>query len=86
MPTGGVDATWESISSWIKAGTAAVGMGSKLITKESVAVNDFEAIQRRVEECIWWVKKARGQPLLRGVEHVGLHATKAATAAEIADW
>jgi 2-dehydro-3-deoxyphosphogluconate aldolase/(4S)-4-hydroxy-2-oxoglutarate aldolase len=86
MPTGGVDATWESISSWMKAGTAAVGMGSKLITKEHVAAKDFEAIQRKVEECIWWVKKARGQPLFLGVEHVGLYATRTATAAEIADW
>jgi 2-dehydro-3-deoxyphosphogluconate aldolase/(4S)-4-hydroxy-2-oxoglutarate aldolase len=86
MPTGGVDATWESISSWIKAGTAALGMGSKLVTKELVATKDFEGIQRKVEECIWWVKKARGEPLFLGVEHVGLYPTKTATAAEIADW
>ena len=32
MPTGGVDATVASISKWIKAGAAALGMGSKLIT------------------------------------------------------
>ena len=30
MPTGGVDATEASVSEWIKAGAAAVGMGSKL--------------------------------------------------------
>ena len=30
--TGGVDATKASISTWIKAGAAALGMGSKLIT------------------------------------------------------
>ena len=29
MPTGGVDATEASVSEWIKAGAAAVGMGSK---------------------------------------------------------
>jgi 2-dehydro-3-deoxyphosphogluconate aldolase/(4S)-4-hydroxy-2-oxoglutarate aldolase len=86
MPTGGVDATWESISSWIKAGTAALGMGSKLITKELIAAGDFESIQRKVEECIWWVKKARGQPLFLGVEHVGLYPTKTASATEIAEW
>lgn len=86
MPTGGVDATWDSISSWIRAGTAALGMGSKLITKELVAANDFEGIRRKVEECTWWVKKARGQPLFLGIEHVGLYPTKIATAAEIADW
>jgi 2-dehydro-3-deoxyphosphogluconate aldolase/(4S)-4-hydroxy-2-oxoglutarate aldolase len=86
MPTGGVDATWESISSWIKAGTAAVGMGSKLITKELVAAKDFEGISRKIEECIWWVKKARGQPLFLGVEHVGVYPTKIAAGGELADW
>jgi hypothetical protein len=61
-------------------------MGSKLITKELIAAGDFEAIQRKVEECVWWVKKARGQPLFLGVEHVGLYPTKTTTATEIVDW
>lgn len=34
MPTGGVDLTKENITGWFKAGVCAVGMGSKLITKE----------------------------------------------------
>ena len=34
MPTGGVDTTAESISSWYKAGVVAVGMGSKLVSKK----------------------------------------------------
>ena len=86
MPTGGVDPTWESISSWIKAGAACLGMGSKLISKEQVAAGDFAAIQKKIEDCLWWIKKARGEPLFVGVEHVGLYPTKSATAAEIADW
>lgn len=86
MPTGGVDPTWESISAWIKAGAACLGMGSKLISKELVAAKDFEGIQRNIEACLWWIKKARGQPLFLGVEHVGLYPTKNATAAEITDW
>ena len=86
MPTGGVEPTWESISSWIKAGTACVAMGSRLITKELVAARDFEGIRKKVEECIWWIKKTRGQPLFLGVEHVGLYPRKTATAAEIAEW
>jgi len=86
MPTGGVDSTWESVSAWIKAGTAALGMGSRLITKELVGAKDFEGIQRKVEDCVWWVKKARGIPLFLGVEHLGLYPTKTASAAEMADW
>jgi len=69
MPTGGVDATWESISAWIR-GAACLGMGSKLIAKELVAANDFDGIQKKVEQCILWIRKARGAPLFLGVEHV----------------
>jgi 2-dehydro-3-deoxyphosphogluconate aldolase/(4S)-4-hydroxy-2-oxoglutarate aldolase len=61
MPTGGVDATKESINAWFKAGVCCVGVGSKLITRESVAAGDFEAITNKVADVIGWIKKARGQ-------------------------
>jgi len=34
MPTGGVDTSKENIEGWFKAGVCAVGMGSKLVTKD----------------------------------------------------
>ena len=40
MPTGGVDATEESIRDCFKAGGACVGIGSKLILEGLVAKND----------------------------------------------
>jgi len=86
MPTGGVDSTRESISAWIKAGAACLGMGSRLITKQLVAAGDFSGISKKVQECLWWIKEARGTPLFQGVEHVGLYATEEVTAGEIADW
>jgi 2-dehydro-3-deoxyphosphogluconate aldolase / (4S)-4-hydroxy-2-oxoglutarate aldolase len=45
MPTGGVEAEEENLRSWFKAGVVAVGMGSKLITKESVSSGDFIQIK-----------------------------------------
>ncbi|MCK6625073.1 MAG: bifunctional 4-hydroxy-2-oxoglutarate aldolase/2-dehydro-3-deoxy-phosphogluconate aldolase [Anaerolineae bacterium] len=60
MPTGGVDATKESITAWFKAGVACVGMGSNLITKEAVAAGDFEAITRNVAQVLAWIKEVRG--------------------------
>ncbi len=60
MPTGGVDATKESITAWFKAGAACVGMGSKLITKELVAARDFEGITKKVQQVLAWIKEARG--------------------------
>jgi 2-dehydro-3-deoxyphosphogluconate aldolase/(4S)-4-hydroxy-2-oxoglutarate aldolase len=59
MPTGGVDATEASLSEWIKAGAAAVGMGSKLITKQTVNDQDYDGIAKKVSDCIGWLKKAR---------------------------
>jgi 2-dehydro-3-deoxyphosphogluconate aldolase/(4S)-4-hydroxy-2-oxoglutarate aldolase len=45
MPTGGVDTTKESIESWYKAGVSAVGMGSKLISKQLMADKDYATIE-----------------------------------------
>ena len=61
MPTGGVDATEESITSWFKAGACCVGIGSKLIRKDLVAAGDFDTITRRTADVIAWIKKARGE-------------------------
>jgi 2-dehydro-3-deoxyphosphogluconate aldolase/(4S)-4-hydroxy-2-oxoglutarate aldolase len=44
MPTGGVDMTRESISSWFAAGAVAVGMGSKLITKKILEESSFQLL------------------------------------------
>jgi len=59
MPTGGVDATEASVSDWIKAGAAAVGMGSKLITKQAVNDKNYDGIAKKASDCIGWIKKAR---------------------------
>lgn len=45
MPTGGVDTTKESIESWYKVGVSAVGMGSKLISKQLMADKDYATIE-----------------------------------------
>jgi 2-dehydro-3-deoxyphosphogluconate aldolase/(4S)-4-hydroxy-2-oxoglutarate aldolase len=45
MPTGGVDTTKENIGGWFKAGVSAVGMGSKLISKQLMADKDYTTIE-----------------------------------------
>jgi len=52
MPTGGVEPTKESLSSWFKAGVWCVGMGSKLITKEMIKNKDYAAIEKNVKMVI----------------------------------
>jgi 2-dehydro-3-deoxyphosphogluconate aldolase/(4S)-4-hydroxy-2-oxoglutarate aldolase len=45
MPTGGVDTTRANIEGWFKAGVSAVGMGSKLISKQLMADRDYATIE-----------------------------------------
>ena len=45
MPTGGVDTTRGNIEGWFKAGVSAVGMGSKLISKQLMADKDYATIE-----------------------------------------
>jgi 2-dehydro-3-deoxyphosphogluconate aldolase / (4S)-4-hydroxy-2-oxoglutarate aldolase len=61
MPTGGVDATEVSISEWITAGAAAVGMGSKLITTQAIKAKDYDGIASKASVCIEWIKQANTQ-------------------------
>jgi 2-dehydro-3-deoxyphosphogluconate aldolase/(4S)-4-hydroxy-2-oxoglutarate aldolase len=60
MPTGGVDATEESIRAWFEAGVACVGMGSRLITKDLVAAGDFCGISRKAAQVLAWIRDVRG--------------------------
>jgi len=59
MPTGGVDATKESIQRWFSAGVACVGIGSNLITKEIVDSGNYEALAEKTAAILKWIKEAR---------------------------
>jgi 2-dehydro-3-deoxyphosphogluconate aldolase/(4S)-4-hydroxy-2-oxoglutarate aldolase len=61
MPTGGVDATQESINAWFKAGVACVGIGSKLITKQFIAERNFEGLAQKAAQVLQWIREARGK-------------------------
>ena len=61
MPTGGVDATEESLTQWFKAGVACVGIGSNLITKELLAAKDYAGLEKKVGETIALIRKIRGK-------------------------
>ncbi len=61
MPTGGVDATQESIYSWFQAGACCVGMGSKLIRKDLVAEGNWKAVSENVNKVLGWIREVREQ-------------------------
>lgn len=59
MPTGGVSPTKESIESWFDAGVVCVGMGSKLISKEVIANEDYKGLENAVAESLEMIRAAR---------------------------
>ena len=52
MPTGGVELDRDNIASWFKAGVCAVGMGSKLITKQLLEAKDYAQIVTATKEVL----------------------------------
>lgn len=61
MPTGGVDATEESLRKWFEAGVACVGMGTNLITKELLGKQDYAGIEAKVRTTVQLIKTIRGK-------------------------
>lgn len=59
MPTGGVEATEESLTAWFKAGVVCVGMGSNLVTKELLDKSDWDGISKRVADTLAMIKKLK---------------------------
>ena len=56
MPTGGVSPTKENLEGWFKAGVTCVGMGSKLIAKETNGSFDYDKIQAKTKEALDIIK------------------------------
>ena len=59
MPTGGVDLNKENIAEWLKAGVCAVGMGSKLISKQLLEEKDYSKIEELAKEALDILKSLR---------------------------
>ena len=59
MPTGGVDLTQENISGWFKAGVSAVGMGSKLITKNVLQDRLYDQLYTDTKNVLQVIQSAR---------------------------
>ena len=61
MPTGGVEPSEESMSAWLSAGVAAMGMGSNLITKEMLAAKDWTGIENKIRETVARAKEIKAK-------------------------
>jgi 2-dehydro-3-deoxyphosphogluconate aldolase/(4S)-4-hydroxy-2-oxoglutarate aldolase len=61
MPTGGVEATEDSVRAWMSAGAAALGIGSNLISRQILEARSYDVLRDRVKEVLAWIQKARGK-------------------------
>jgi len=59
MPTGGVELNKENISGWFKSGVCAVGMGSRLITKEILQNKLYDKLYEDTVKALELVEAAR---------------------------
>lgn len=57
MPTGGVEAEEGNLKAWFKSGVCAVGMGSKLVSKDLLEKKDFAEIEKRAVEAMKLIEK-----------------------------
>ena len=58
IPTGGVEIEEENIRSWVRAGVCAVGLGSRLISKEILRTEDYELLYTKTLEALKIARKA----------------------------
>ncbi|HYJ64614.1 MAG TPA: bifunctional 4-hydroxy-2-oxoglutarate aldolase/2-dehydro-3-deoxy-phosphogluconate aldolase [Parafilimonas sp.] len=59
MPTGGVSLDKTNLEAWFKSGVAAVGIGSKLITKDILALKKYAVITSLTRQAIDIIKYIR---------------------------
>lgn len=57
MPTGGVEAEEKNLRSWFNAGVVAVGMGSKLISKEVLAQQEYTGLKLATAKALQLVQQ-----------------------------
>lgn len=61
IPTGGVELNKENILSWFKAGVCAVGMGSKLISKDILKHEQYDVLYTHTVTALALVKSVQNQ-------------------------
>lgn len=59
MPTGGVEIDADNISTWFKSGVCAVGMGSKLVSKEILEKKDYAKLEELTQSAMEIIKTVR---------------------------
>lgn len=59
MPTGGVEASLESLQEWFDAGAVCVGIGGSLVCSDLVESEDWKGIAELTAKCLRWIAEIR---------------------------
>ncbi len=59
IPTGGVEIEQENMTKWFKSGVCAVGMGSKLVSKEIMDTKNYTELASLTKKTLDMVKNSR---------------------------
>jgi len=59
IPTGGVEIEEENMKNWFKSGVCAVGMGSKLVSKEIMETKNYTVLAELTKKALDMVKATR---------------------------
>lgn len=59
MPTGGVETTKENIEAWFKSGVCAVGMGSKLVSREVMEKKQYDQLTAETKKILTIINDCR---------------------------
>ena len=82
MKSGDIEPDQQQIALWIEAGAACIGIDVQAMADpEAVA-----SLSGKISDLIWYVKKARGENLFCGVEHLGIYPEAGQAASELTDW
>jgi 2-dehydro-3-deoxyphosphogluconate aldolase/(4S)-4-hydroxy-2-oxoglutarate aldolase len=61
IPTGGVDLDQQNINTWFRSGVCAVGMGSKLISKEVLKDRQYDLLYKNTQKALEMAKAGKNQ-------------------------
>ena len=61
MPTGGVSTDGDNLKGWFDAGVACVGLGSQLISRETIQNGDFKGLENNVRKTLALIAKIKNK-------------------------
>jgi 2-dehydro-3-deoxyphosphogluconate aldolase / (4S)-4-hydroxy-2-oxoglutarate aldolase len=82
MKSGDIEPDQQQIASWVESGAACIGMDVQAMADPGDAQN----LSAKISDLIWYVKKARGENIFCGVEHLGIYPESGQAASELTGW